>query len=34
VGEQVADRWPLDELLGQLAARWEIAPRSDLVKLS
>ncbi len=33
-GEQLADRWQLDEDLGQLAARWEIAPRRDLVKLS
>jgi aryl-alcohol dehydrogenase-like predicted oxidoreductase len=32
-GEQLADRWQLDEELGQLAARWEIAPRQDLVKL-
>ncbi len=32
-GEQLADRWQLDEDLGQLAARWEIAPRRDLVKL-
>ncbi|MFZ2113626.1 MAG: aldo/keto reductase [Solirubrobacteraceae bacterium] len=32
-GEQLADRWQLDEQLGQLAARWEIAPRRDLVKL-
>jgi aryl-alcohol dehydrogenase-like predicted oxidoreductase len=33
-GEELADRWPLDERLGQLAARWDIAPRRDLVKLS
>ncbi|MGA9313967.1 MAG: aldo/keto reductase [Solirubrobacteraceae bacterium] len=33
-GERLADRWQLDERLGQLAARWEIAPRRDLVKLS
>ncbi len=32
-GEQLADRWQLDEQLGQLAARWEIAPQRDLVKL-
>jgi aryl-alcohol dehydrogenase-like predicted oxidoreductase len=32
-GEQLADRWRLDEQLGQLAARWEIAPQRDLVKL-
>ncbi|HEV7938222.1 MAG TPA: aldo/keto reductase [Solirubrobacteraceae bacterium] len=32
-GQQQADRWQLDERLGQLAARWEIAPRRDLVKL-
>ncbi len=32
-GEPLADRWPLDEQLGALAARWEIAPRRDLVKL-
>lgn len=32
-GESLADRWPLDEQLGALAARWEIAPRRDLVKL-
>ncbi len=31
-GERLADRWQLDERLGQLAARWEIAPRRDLVK--
>lgn len=33
-GEQLADRWQLDEELGRLAARWEIAPRRDLVKLA
>lgn len=33
-GERLADRWQLDEELGRLAARWEIAPRRDLVKLS
>ncbi|HXC45432.1 MAG TPA: aldo/keto reductase [Solirubrobacteraceae bacterium] len=32
-GEPLADRWPLDEQLGELAARWEIAPQRDLVKL-
>jgi aryl-alcohol dehydrogenase-like predicted oxidoreductase len=32
-GDPLADRWQLDEELGQLAARWEIAPRRDLVKL-
>jgi aryl-alcohol dehydrogenase-like predicted oxidoreductase len=32
-GERLADRWQLDEQLRQLAARWEIAPRRDLVKL-
>jgi aryl-alcohol dehydrogenase-like predicted oxidoreductase len=32
-GEQLADRWQLDEELSRLAARWEIAPRRDLVKL-
>lgn len=32
-GEGLADRWQLDEELGRLAARWEIAPRRDLVKL-
>ncbi|MGH2911872.1 MAG: aldo/keto reductase [Solirubrobacteraceae bacterium] len=31
-GEPLADRWALDEQLQQLAARWEIAPRHDLVK--
>ena len=33
-GERLADRWQLDEQLRRLAARWEIAPRRDLVKLS
>ncbi len=32
-GEQLADRWQLDEELDELATRWEIAPRRDLVKL-
>jgi aryl-alcohol dehydrogenase-like predicted oxidoreductase len=32
-GEQLADRWQLDGELTQLAARWEIAPRRDLVKI-
>jgi aryl-alcohol dehydrogenase-like predicted oxidoreductase len=32
-GEQLADRWRLDEQLGQLATRWKIAPQRDLVKL-
>jgi hypothetical protein len=32
-GEPLADRWTLDEELAELAARWEIAPRRDLVKL-
>jgi aryl-alcohol dehydrogenase-like predicted oxidoreductase len=32
-GEQLADRWQLDDELAQLADRWEIAPRRDLVKL-
>jgi aryl-alcohol dehydrogenase-like predicted oxidoreductase len=33
-GEALADRWQLDEELRRLAARWEIAPRRDLVKLA
>ena len=33
-GEQLADRWQLDEELSRLAARWEITPRQDLVKLA
>ncbi len=32
-GERLADRWQVDEQLGELAARWEIAPQRDLVKL-
>jgi aryl-alcohol dehydrogenase-like predicted oxidoreductase len=32
-GEQLADRWQLDQELGKLATRWEIAPQRDLVKL-
>lgn len=32
-GEPLADRWELDGTLRDLAARWEIAPRRDLVKL-
>jgi aryl-alcohol dehydrogenase-like predicted oxidoreductase len=32
-GEQLADRWQLDEQLGLLADRWQIAPQRDLVKL-
>jgi aryl-alcohol dehydrogenase-like predicted oxidoreductase len=31
-GEPLADRWKLEGKLEQLAARWEIAPRRDLVK--
>jgi aryl-alcohol dehydrogenase-like predicted oxidoreductase len=31
-GEPLADRWELDGELQELAARWEIAPQSDLVK--
>jgi aryl-alcohol dehydrogenase-like predicted oxidoreductase len=31
-GAPLADQWRLDDELGQLAARWEIAPRRDLVK--
>jgi aryl-alcohol dehydrogenase-like predicted oxidoreductase len=32
-GEPLADRWELSAELQELAARWEIAPRRDLVKL-
>jgi aryl-alcohol dehydrogenase-like predicted oxidoreductase len=32
-GEALADRWQLSGELEQLAARWDIAPRVDLVKL-
>jgi aryl-alcohol dehydrogenase-like predicted oxidoreductase len=32
-GAPLADRWELSENLEQLAARWDIAPRVDLVKL-
>jgi aryl-alcohol dehydrogenase-like predicted oxidoreductase len=32
-GEPLADRWTLGEDLTELAARWEIAPQRDLVKL-
>jgi aryl-alcohol dehydrogenase-like predicted oxidoreductase len=32
-GETLADRWQLSGELEQLAARWDIAPRVDLVKL-
>jgi aryl-alcohol dehydrogenase-like predicted oxidoreductase len=31
-GPAVADRWPLDDELAALAARWQIAPERDLVK--
>jgi aryl-alcohol dehydrogenase-like predicted oxidoreductase len=31
-GEPLADRWALSGDLSELAARWEIAPRRDLVK--
>jgi aryl-alcohol dehydrogenase-like predicted oxidoreductase len=31
-GEPLADRWALDERLHELAERWRIAPRRDLVK--
>jgi aryl-alcohol dehydrogenase-like predicted oxidoreductase len=31
-GEELADRWGLDEALSKLAARWRIAPEQDLVK--
>jgi aryl-alcohol dehydrogenase-like predicted oxidoreductase len=33
-GEPLADRWELGRELEQLAARWRIAPRRDLVKTS
>jgi aryl-alcohol dehydrogenase-like predicted oxidoreductase len=33
-GEPLADRWALSGELSELAARWEIAPQRDLVKLS
>jgi aryl-alcohol dehydrogenase-like predicted oxidoreductase len=32
-GPALPDRWPLDERLAELAARWEIDPARDLVKL-
>jgi aryl-alcohol dehydrogenase-like predicted oxidoreductase len=32
-GPPLADRWALNEELQELAARWEIAPRRDLVKI-
>ncbi len=32
-GEPLADRWTLSDDLSELAARWEIAPQRDLVKL-
>ena len=32
-GEPLADRWGLSADLDELAARWQIAPRRDLVKL-
>jgi aryl-alcohol dehydrogenase-like predicted oxidoreductase len=32
-GEALADRWQLNGELEQVAARWDIAPRVDLVKL-
>ncbi len=32
-GEPLADRWTIDDELAELAVRWEIAPRRDLVKL-
>jgi len=32
-GEPLADRWTLDGELQELATRWQIAPRRDLVKL-
>lgn len=31
-GEPLADRWTLNDELDELAARWRIAPRRDLVK--
>jgi len=31
-GPRAADRWPLDDELAALAARWQIAPERDLVK--
>ena len=31
-GESLADRWTLDSGLDELAARWRIEPRRDLVK--
>jgi aryl-alcohol dehydrogenase-like predicted oxidoreductase len=31
-GPAAADRWPLDDELAALAARWQIAPERDLVK--
>ncbi len=33
-GTALADRWELDEELSAVAARWEIAPERELVKLS
>jgi hypothetical protein len=33
-GEPLADRWTLSGELQELAARWQIAPRRDLVKLN
>jgi aryl-alcohol dehydrogenase-like predicted oxidoreductase len=32
-GEPLADRWTLGEDLSELAARWEIAPQRDLVRI-
>jgi aryl-alcohol dehydrogenase-like predicted oxidoreductase len=32
-GEMLADRWPLDGALEEVATRWGIAPERDLVKL-
>ena len=31
-GEPIADRWPLDEQLAAVAARWRIEPEHDLLK--
>jgi hypothetical protein len=33
-GPALADRWPLNGELEQLAARWEIAPRRDLTRVA
>ena len=31
-GRELPDRWPLDEELGDVAARWGIDPARDLVR--